>query len=195
MIITFLSYKGGVSKTTTALHIAALLNEHAPAVLIDADANRSALAWAHRGALPFRVADEGEAARVARQFEHIIVDTAARPAGAKLKGCVDGSDKLVLVVAPDALSLDAALPAISDLKALGAQFSILLAMVRPNTGEGDAARVALERLGVPVLASMIRQYVAARKAALEGVLVCDVTDARAAELWADYTALCEELRQ
>ena len=42
MIITVASFKGGVGKTTTAVHLAAFLNESSPALLIDGDPNRSA---------------------------------------------------------------------------------------------------------------------------------------------------------
>lgn len=195
MIITLLSYKGGTGKTTASIHIAGWLNESASTVLVDADANRSSLSWAQRGQLPFRVADEGEAAKVARQFEHIVLDTPARPSGAKLKGYVDGADSLILVVSPDALSIDAAIPAINDLKALNANFKVLLTMVRPNTADDEAARRALQSLGVKIFKGSIRQYIAARKAALDGVLVKDVNDPHAADLWADFGQVAKEIQK
>jgi chromosome partitioning protein len=42
MIITIASFKGGVSKTTTAVHLAAYLQKRSPTLLIDGDPNRSA---------------------------------------------------------------------------------------------------------------------------------------------------------
>ena len=37
MIVTVASFKGGQAKTTTAVHLAALLNEQSPALLVDGD--------------------------------------------------------------------------------------------------------------------------------------------------------------
>jgi chromosome partitioning protein len=48
MIITIASFKGGVSKTTTAVHLAAYLQKRSPTLLIDGDPNRSATGWSRR---------------------------------------------------------------------------------------------------------------------------------------------------
>ena len=43
MIITITGYKGGIGKTTTAVHLTAFLHRHAGStVLVDGDINRSA---------------------------------------------------------------------------------------------------------------------------------------------------------
>jgi chromosome partitioning protein len=58
MIITVTSHKGGVGKTTTAIHLAAYLQRLAPTLLVDGDAIRSATKWSQRGGntgLPFKV--------------------------------------------------------------------------------------------------------------------------------------------
>ena len=43
MIVTVASYKGGVGKTTTALHLAAYLNTLAPTLLLDGDPTKNAM--------------------------------------------------------------------------------------------------------------------------------------------------------
>ena len=42
MIITVASYKGGVGKTTTAVHLAAYLQSLGPTLLLDGDQTRNA---------------------------------------------------------------------------------------------------------------------------------------------------------
>jgi chromosome partitioning protein len=49
MIITITALKGGVGKTTTAIHLAAYLETNLPTLLVDVDKNRSALVWSREG--------------------------------------------------------------------------------------------------------------------------------------------------
>ena len=119
MIITVASFKGGVGKTTTAVHLAAYLQKKAPALLVDGDANRSATVWGKRGELPFKVVDERQAARYARNYEHVIIDTEARPEEDDLKALADGCDLLVIPTTPDALALDALMLTVKVLQDIG----------------------------------------------------------------------------
>jgi chromosome partitioning protein len=79
MFVTVCSFKGGVGKTTTAVHLAAYLQTKGPTLLIDGDPNRSASKWTTRGELPFKIVDERQGPRYARDYEHVVIDTEARP--------------------------------------------------------------------------------------------------------------------
>ena len=195
MIITVAAFKGGVGKTTTAVHIAAYLQQKAPTLLIDGDPNRSATGWAKRGnggrALPFRVIDERQAARFVPEFQHIVIDTQARPSREDLKALADGCDLLILPTTPDALSLDALLQTVDELQSLNAdRYRILLTMIPPKPSrDGDDAHATLNSAGFPLFKTMIRRFVAFQKAALAGLPVNAVNDPRSEAAWEDYRSI------
>lgn len=195
MIITVASFKGGVSKTTTAIHLAAYLHEKSPTLLIDGDPNRSATGWARRGRLPFKVVDDRQAARYARDFEHCVIDTEAHPEEDDLKALVDGCDLLIVPTTPDALAIDALMLTVKSLERLGAnRYRILLSIVPPRPShDGDEARATLIESKLPVLSRGIRRFVAFQKAALAGVPVYSVDDPRAGFGWEDYLTVGKEV--
>ena len=132
MIITVASFKGGVGKTTTAIHLAAFLQGYGATLLIDADPNRSALAWAGRGELPLEVMDEWQTGDRAQTYSHVVIDTPARPDPEDLALLVEGCDLLVLPTTPDILALDALVMMIDHLYRLGVRnYRILLTVVPP----------------------------------------------------------------
>ena len=195
MILTVAGFKGGVGKTTTAIHLAAFLNDLAPTVLVDGDANSSATAWVARGKLPFPAVGPGQMARVARQFEHIVIDTAARPTEEELNDLVEGCDLLVLPTTPDALSLQVLMLTVTELRQIKAnKFKVLLTAIPPRPSrDGDEARAMLVEEGLPMFPFGIRRLAAFQKAALSGQIVRDVNDPRAAWGWEDYQAAGREI--
>lgn len=196
MIIGIVSFKGGVGKTTTAIHLAHSLNAKEPTALIDGDLNRSALAWLKRGEdhLPFKVFPEKQAAKVARDFSSLVFDTGARPANDELKDLAEGCDRLVLVTSPDAMALDALLPAVETLNKLKIEnYRILLTMVPPVGNAGADAREAITTAKLPLYRSSIRRFAAFQKASLRGLTVDRVSDPYADEAWADCTSFAKEV--
>jgi chromosome partitioning protein len=195
MILTVASFKGGVGKTTTAVHLAAYLQKKSPTLLIDGDPNRSASKWTTRGGLPFKVVDERQSARYARDYEHIVIDTEARPNEEDLRALADGCDLLVIPTTPDALALDALILTVEALEKVGAdRYRILLTIIPPRPSrDGEEARQMLKRRGLPVFKGEIKRLVAFQKASLAGVLVYDVGDPRAGQAWSDYEGVGKEI--
>src|SRR4051794_14212604 len=134
MILAVVSPKGGVGKTTTAIHLAAVLQERGPALLVDGDDNRSSVGWAKRGTLPFRVCAATQTAKFAPEATHIVIDTAARPPREEIEELLETADQLVVPCTPDALSLHALMPFGEILRGLAPdRFRILLTVV-PTVG-------------------------------------------------------------
>ena len=135
--------------------------------------------------------------RVSREFEHIVIDTAARPVRDALEALVAGCDHLIIPTTPDALALDALVQTVGALEALGAtNYRVLLTIVPPAPSrDGDEARASLAAKHVPVFTTAIPRLAAFAKAALAGIVVSDVAgDPRARRAWEAYAHVGKELR-
>ena len=197
MILTIAGFKRGVGKTTTAVHFAAYLQQKAPTLLIDGDPNRSATTWARNGKLSFKVVDERAAPRYIREFEHIVIDTKARPEEEDLKSLAEGCDLLIIPSKPDLLSLDALRLTANTLKVIGAtRYRVLITVAPPRPSrDAEEAHDALTRAGYPVFKSIIRRFKAYEDAAAEGVVIHELTgNPRAQEGWRDYEDAAKEIQ-
>ena len=197
MIVTIASNKGGVGKTTTAIHIAAYLQQLAPTLLVDNDPNRSSTGWGQRSenGLPFRVVDVNQSLKVGREFEHVVFDTKARPDREELKTLAEGCDLLMIPTTPDAMSIEALMGTVDTLRTLGiGQFKILITIIPPYPErDGEDARAMLASNGFPLFDSGIREAKAFKQAALRGQLVNQIKGPRSAACWDDYAKVGAEL--
>jgi chromosome partitioning protein len=199
MIITVTSYKGGVGKTTTAIHLAAYLQRLAPTLLVDGDAIRSATKWSQRGenaGLPFKVVTHAQMVSHIRDYRHIIIDTEGNPTDDDFKDLAANCDLLVIPAVPESVATDGLTHTLAKLRALGNQrYRVLLTMVppRPRT-EGQQLREMLTGQNIPVFGAEIPRLAAFEKAAAEGVPVYAVKDDRnASRAWEAYESAGKEI--
>jgi len=191
VIVAVTAHKGGVGKTTAAVHLAAFLERRGDTVLIDGDDNRSATRWTARGGLPFRVVDESQGAEHIRKADYAVIDTAAGVNAEDLADLASGVDLVVIPTSPDALALDALMLTVAELQNFNVEnFRVLLNICPPPPSrDAEEARKALKAAKIPVLKAQIRRLVAFQKAALAGIPVYGVRDPRAEFAWKQ----CEQL--
>ena len=193
-IMTVTGYKGGIGKSTTAIHLATYFSDLGRTVLVDGDPNRTSISWGERGSLPFEIADERRAMKTIVGADFIIIDTPARPHSDDLKELSSGCDLLILPTIPDILSLQPMLEIASDLGE--ANYRALLTVVPPKPNkEGETIRQELIDGGVPVFKTMIRRTLGFPKSALAGVPIRDIPESRLRTAWNDYKNLGKEIEE
>jgi chromosome partitioning protein len=192
-IITITGFKGGVGKSTTAIHLAAFLSGFGKTLLIDADQNRTSLKWSRRGELPFQVVSEKESIKFVAGSEFIIIDTPARPNPDDLAELSNGCNLLILPSAPDVLGIEALLETCAAFGS-AANYKALLTIVPPLPNkQGEIMQNELKAQNIPVFDSLINRSTSFQKAALLGLPVSEIKTALAASAWACYESLGNEV--
>ena len=167
-ILAVLSLKGGVGKTTSAMHLACCAQQSGRTVtLVDADEERSACRWASFLTLPFAVVPV-ERDRMAQQVRglveaggFVVLDTPPNNREILSRAAMLASRVLVPVV-PTGLDVDRLTPTLEllrDIEATRGELDAALLLTRWD-GRKLIAREALEALkGYPVLEHKIHQRV------------------------------------
>ena len=199
MLLTVSAHTGGVGKTTTAMHVAGVLGQREPTLLVDRERVHGALKWYRKGRdWSFQAesaADlEAEVVRRYRRDGSVVIDTPAAPTPEELAAFGARSDLVVVPTTPDSLAVEALVETVRDLKRESLPYRVVLVAVPPwPSRAGAKTRSALEKAGVPTFRAEIPRAAAFHHAALQGRLVRDVKDRRAASLWSAYEELVAEI--
>lgn len=196
-IVTVTGYKGGVAKSTTAVHLATFFSERGKTILVDGDPNRTALSWAERSlpdiSFPFTVVSEKQAMKSIGGHDYVVIDTPARPDTNDLQELATGCDLLILPTTPDVVSLEPMLKTAEDLGET-ATIRFLITIVPPYPSrEGEIMKEELKGSNVPIFETLIRRTAGYQKAALAGVPIRDLKNSEMRKAWADYKELGKEI--
>jgi len=198
-VYTVTSDKGGVGKSTTAVHIAAYLSRLAPTLLVDGDAIKTSVKWSRKGnggGLPFKVATHAQMVSHIRDHTHVVIDTEGNPTDDELKDLAESCDLLIIPAVPEGPANDGLIETLARLNALPrVKYRVLLTKVPPRPKrDGELLRAELEAAGVPTFRAEIPLLTAYERAYNAGVPVYGVKgDPYAARAWAAYECAGEEI--
>ena len=163
--------KRGVAKTCTSIHLASVWHSEGKKVcIVDADKNRSALAYASRGNLPFPVFPVSSAAKASRSSEIVITDGQASSDQEELKHLAYGSDLVILPTTAKARSVELTVELANLLSNLKVNHAVVIVKVdfRQQKVLGSTSKTALENYGLYVFDTFIPLLSAFDKAEASG---------------------------
>jgi chromosome partitioning protein len=187
MIISIQNQKGGVGKTTLAVHIShALALRDEPTLLLDADPQGSARDWAaaRKSQPPFSVVGldrptiHRDLPAIAKNYAHVIIDGPPRVTDLA-RSAIAAADLVLIPVQPSPYDVWAAQEVINLIKEASVfkenlKSVFVINRKITNTAIGRDVAEALSGYGVPVLRSQICQRVSFAESAASGQTVMEI---------------------
>ena len=201
MFITVCGQKGGVAKTCTSIHLASVWHSEGKKVcIVDADKNRSALAYSSRGNLPFPVFPVSSAAKASRSSEIVITDGQASSDQEELKHLAYGSDLVILPTTAKARSVELTVELANLLSNLKVNHAVVIVKVDFRQQKAaQQAKAALENFGLYVFDTFIPLLSAFDKAEASGNIVYEAvddlgrSDPRRMTGWSAYCSIASQI--
>ncbi len=201
MFITVCGQKGGVAKTCTSIHLASVWHSEGKKVcIVDADKNRSALAYSSRGNLPFPVFPVSSAAKASRSSEIVITDGQASSDQEELKHLAYGSDLVILPTTAKARSVELTVELANLLSNLKVNYAVVIVKVDFRQQKAaQQAKAALENFGLYVFDTFIPLLSAFDKAEASGNAVFEAvddlgrSDPRRMTGWSAYCSIASQI--
>ncbi|WP_052326829.1 ParA family protein [Deinococcus peraridilitoris] len=199
MVISLTSKKGGCGKTTSAIHLSALLARHGKTLLIDMDDAKHSISWKARGGeqLPFTVTDYGGSLRLARSHEHFVIDQKGGLTGDGIIDAYNDADVLVVPAIVEMMTLESMLQTADAIKTVDPTLAKLRALFVQTTPHNkrlvEEARREIEELGVKTIRQTVRHTEDFKHAVNSGKLASNM--GKYGRLgWYDYERVFDELR-
>jgi len=201
LFITVCGQKGGVAKTCTSIHLASVWHSEGKKVcIVDADKNRSALAYASRGNLPFPVFPVNSAAKASRSSEIVITDGQASSDQEELKHLAYGADLVILPTTAKARSVELTVELANLLNYLKVNHAVVIVKVDFRQQKAaQQAKAALENFGLYVFDTFIPLLSAFDKAEASGNAVFEAvddlgrSDPRRMTGWSAYCSIASQI--
>ena len=201
MFITVCGQKGGVAKTCTSIHLASVWHSEGKKVcIVDADKNRSPLAYPSRGNLPFPVFPVSSAAKASRSSEIVITDGQASSDQEELKHLAYGSDLVILPTTAKARSVELTVELANLLSNLKVNHAVVIVKVDFRQQKAaQQAKAALENFGLYVFDTFIPLLSAFDKAEASGNAVFEAvddlgrSDPRRMTGWSAYCSIASQI--
>lgn len=201
-MISCLSQKGGVGKTTIAINLAGCAAyDGKSALLLDLDPQQSAARWARLRhgdnplILPAHAPNLAEMIDRARDggVEMVIIDTAPKSESSSL-AAAKLSDHVLIPCQPSSLDIDAIGDSVQIAKLAGVSASVVLTHVKARSTMPDFAADALVAYDVPLAPVRLGNRVAFTKSLAEGKGLIEYRPAgpSAAEIRHLYTFTCQQ---